>query len=227
MFRFVTVVVVLVFVVAAFQATIAGTNLGPAPKGTAAVLVFLVLATGFYLGRRFSQAGATATANARAEAKSASISRAAANARAQQMVVIQNYAAQMEASVTPLRVEDDGYGDDVDFEELEGGDGESAQAGGGALTGVPDPYLLPVAPTPSCFPIASSRRLEGLAVNLPAVTETSPAEHVHAGAASTFPRVDGQAVGPMIARGEHEAPAHLGQWPFPTDDRPGGGEHVR
>src|ERR1035437_4698438 len=139
MFRFVTAVVVLIFGVATFQATITGTNLGPAPKGTVAVLVFLVLATGFYLGRRFSQAGATATANARAEARSASISRAAANARAQQMVVIQNYAAQMEAGVQPLRVEEDGYGDDVDFEELEGGDGESAQAGGGALYGVPDP----------------------------------------------------------------------------------------
>ena len=173
------------------------------------------------------------------------------------MVVIQNYAAQMEAGVQPLRVEEDGYGDDVDFEELEGGDGESAQAGGGALYGVPDPYLLPVAPVPSLpwrpAPLPSVREewreYKDAWDLLPRLeredTQRTPLPSSGVGARGPAVRPGGLPQGTLQASdgvsgdagnrtGDHVSPRQgadgreaLNQWPFVQDDRPRDGEHVR
>lgn len=215
MFRVVSVVVAALLAAAGIHATVTATA-PAAPGGTAVVLVLFVAAMGFWLGRKFSRASAEAHATAIANARAAALAKATAEARAQQLVIV-NTSAPMEA---PLYVEGDSWDGDVDIEEVEGGDGERAQASSGALPRpAPDPYAVSRSLPPRTQPIAASRASGDESVNPHPLTETSSDDPGSAGAVSTFPSVDGFDGEAMMGRRLGAGSPVFDQWPF-TQDHP-------
>lgn len=173
----------------------------------------------FWLGRKSVKdhtnvAVAVAVSEAHAEAAAAAV--AASESRSQSLVVLNGipFASDDQRQVSGQYVQSGAI------------DGGQAQPGGSALPGV-DVHELPAGPVPRAFPIASSQRAGGGAVNLHAPTPGCVDHPGCASAASTFPRVDSDAVGPtMGARARSGSPVP-DRWPFTTDDPVTGGQVVQ
>jgi len=219
MFRIVSVVIAVLLAAAGIHATVTATA-PAAPGGTSVVLVLFVAACGFWLGRKFARASAEAHATAIANARASAMARAAAQAKAQQLVIV-NTAQPVEH---PQYVEGDSFDDDVDLEEVEGGDGERAQAISGALPRPAlDPYIHPRLGVhyPPAFPIAASSASDVAAVKAPAFPgggETSCVSQVR----EHLPRLDGLDVEAMIDARDGRGTPVFDQWPF-TQDAPRSG----